>query len=209
VQRPDESVEAYYKNFKRTRDKLTVLGDPIPDPANEVQHFLSNLDQARYGPLLTDYENRVNGGQAYVYPPNTAAACEQVLRWKPIHQINPHKSTESSVIFHTTKGHDATSSKKKGNKVKVLDKPPKFKFPVDFRKCSICLQRGHIFRYCGYNELALSEPTEEDLKLNTEWCQQNNMTDKKESEVFMTRDTAEDTESDEDHEEGNIYGFGF
>jgi len=100
-QRPDESVDAYYKNFKRTRDKLTVLGDALPNEADEVQHFLSNLDQTRYRPLLTDYENRVNSGQANVYPATIVSACEQVLRWKPLLDFTAPTTDNSSIIFHT------------------------------------------------------------------------------------------------------------
>jgi hypothetical protein len=83
VQRADQTPESYFKEFKQTRAKLRSLGEPDPNDANDVQHFLSNLDPVRYNTLLIELENRVNSGMANVYPATIALACELVIRWKP------------------------------------------------------------------------------------------------------------------------------
>ena len=173
--------------------------------------FLSNLDPVRYDALLIELENRVNSGMANVYPATIAQACELVIRWKPVSRYitKPSSSGESRVIFMTKEENDDEKTTRRvprsGSK-KPKTKPPRFAFPNDKRVCGACDTVGHIARYCGYNELGLSQPTDEDKERNEEYWKNRKKSASDEKEVFMLHFQENSTE-DEDTDDGNIYSF--
>jgi len=136
-----------------------------------VQHFLSNLDPVRYNTLLIELENRVNSGMANVYPATIALACELVIRWKPVLSYVT-KPSSRDLVFMTKEENEVDTTTKRvsrsgGSKPKF--KPPRFVFPNDKRVCGACDKIGHLARYCGYNELGLSQPTPEDKAKNEDY----------------------------------------
>lgn len=224
MQRPDQTPESYFKEFKQTRSKLRSLGEPDPNNANDVQHFLSNLDPLRYEPLLIELENRVNSGMANVYPANVALACELVIRWKPVPSYNFSKSSSiGKNVVYITKSSDSEEDEREAavkigttdKKKKSLLKPPRFIFPGDTRTCPLCDQVGHVLRYCGNNELGLSKPTVEDQQKQTDYQAKRKAAARKpkpkpvDTEIFMTSFYSDsDEESDESTDRyGNAFAF--
>lgn len=211
VQGANQTPEAYFKEFKQTRSKLRSLGEPDPNAANDVQHFLSNLDPVRYSTLLIDLENRVNSGMANVYPVTLALACELAIRWKPIlSYVTKASSMESSnTVFITQEKNDYEDIEIKKrlpkNSKKSEFKPPRFSFPKDKRICGCCDKVGHIARYCGYNEIGLSQPTLEDKLKNEEYWKNKKKPKSDEKEAFMLTSAEDSEEDDEEIDYGNVH----
>lgn len=137
----NETVTKYKERFDAMLRTMELAGVDRPDPNDLAMHFVSRLDETRFGTMQTTLHNNLLTG-AGNYPDTVQAAYTIAANYKVNVKSNGASTTAAThTVFTATK---AEGKKKKGSKGVNQD-------PKNIKKtfqCHLCGEQGHGVKEC-------------------------------------------------------------